>query len=106
MMIEQLQVSGFALVVSSCIWVVTHSCYACGASLSRILANRQSAARSKERKIKYTGELERKVQTLQTEATTLSAQLTLLQVWAYFIRGCGMNFNLCNLVCSFVNCHV
>ncbi|TVU12233.1 hypothetical protein EJB05_45866, partial [Eragrostis curvula] len=36
----------------------------------RILANRQSAARSKERKIKYTSELERKVQTLQTEATT------------------------------------
>ncbi|KAK1276457.1 putative transcription factor PosF21 [Acorus gramineus] len=45
----------------------------------RILANRQSAARSKERKIRYTGELERKVQKLQTEATTLSAQLTLLQ---------------------------
>ncbi|CAN6438986.1 unnamed protein product [Victoria cruziana] len=45
----------------------------------RILANRQSAARSKERKIRYTNELERKVQTLQTEATTLSAQLTLLQ---------------------------
>ncbi|XP_031504215.1 transcription factor RF2b-like [Nymphaea colorata] len=45
----------------------------------RILANRQSAARSKERKIRYTSELERKVQTLQTEATTLSAQLTLLQ---------------------------
>ncbi|KAK6115667.1 hypothetical protein DH2020_007936 [Rehmannia glutinosa] len=45
----------------------------------RILANRQSAARSKERKIHYTGELERKVQTLQTEATTLSAQITLLQ---------------------------
>ncbi|CAL9055413.1 unnamed protein product [Musa banksii] len=44
-----------------------------------ILANRQSAARSKERKIRYTNELERKVQTLQTEATTLSAQLTLLQ---------------------------
>ncbi|EEC67723.1 hypothetical protein OsI_35210 [Oryza sativa Indica Group] len=47
----------------------------------RILANRQSAARSKERKIKYTGELERKVQTLQTEATTLSTQLTLLQAY-------------------------
>ena len=47
----------------------------------RILANRQSAARSKERKIRYTNELERKVQTLQTEATTLSAQVTLLQVW-------------------------
>ncbi|KAJ8478527.1 hypothetical protein OPV22_022254 [Ensete ventricosum] len=45
----------------------------------RILANRQSAARSKERKVRYTNELERKVQTLQTEATTLSAQLTLLQ---------------------------
>ncbi|KAF5725638.1 hypothetical protein HS088_TW23G00365 [Tripterygium wilfordii] len=45
----------------------------------RILANRQSAARSKERKIKYANELERKVQTLQTEATTLSAQVTLLQ---------------------------
>ncbi|XP_042435968.1 transcription factor VIP1-like [Zingiber officinale] len=45
----------------------------------RILANRQSAARSKERKVRYTGELERKVQTLQTEATTLSAQLTVFQ---------------------------
>lgn len=46
----------------------------------RILANRQSAARSKERKARYMLELERKVQTLQTEATTLSAQLTLYQV--------------------------
>ncbi|GMH07458.1 hypothetical protein Nepgr_009298 [Nepenthes gracilis] len=45
----------------------------------RILANRQSAARSKERKARYIMELERKVQTLQTEATTLSAQLTLFQ---------------------------
>ncbi|PKU77922.1 transcription factor VIP1 [Dendrobium catenatum] len=45
----------------------------------RILANRQSAARSKERKVRHTSELERKVQTLQTEATTLLAQLTLLQ---------------------------
>lgn len=45
----------------------------------RIWANRQSAARSKERKMRYIGELERKVQTLQTEATSLSAQLTLLQ---------------------------
>ncbi|XVE95688.1 hypothetical protein REPUB_Repub02eG0120300 [Reevesia pubescens] len=45
----------------------------------RILANRQSAARSKERKIRYTNELERKVQTLQTEATNLSAQVTMLQ---------------------------
>ncbi|XP_058094225.1 probable transcription factor PosF21 [Magnolia sinica] len=45
----------------------------------RIWANRQSAARSKERKMRYIAELERKVQTLQTEATTLSAQLTMLQ---------------------------
>ncbi|KAJ7554676.1 hypothetical protein O6H91_05G003600 [Diphasiastrum complanatum] len=45
----------------------------------RILANRQSAARSKERKLHYILELERKVQKLQTEATTLSAQLTMLQ---------------------------
>ncbi|CAA0831645.1 Transcription factor VIP1 [Striga hermonthica] len=45
----------------------------------RILANRQSAARSKERKTRYAGELERKVQTLQNEATTLSAQITVLQ---------------------------
>ncbi|KAI4303224.1 hypothetical protein MLD38_038880 [Melastoma candidum] len=45
----------------------------------RIWANRQSAARSKERKTWYIAELQRKVQTLQTEATTLSAQLALLQ---------------------------
>ncbi|XP_073032527.1 transcription factor RF2b-like [Primulina eburnea] len=45
----------------------------------RIMANRQSAARSKERKARYMSELERKVQNLQTEATTLSAQLTLFQ---------------------------
>ncbi|KVI08157.1 Basic-leucine zipper domain-containing protein [Cynara cardunculus var. scolymus] len=45
----------------------------------RVLANRQSAARSKERKMRYIAELERKVQTLQTEATSLSAQLILLQ---------------------------
>ncbi|CAN4101596.1 unnamed protein product [Withania somnifera] len=45
----------------------------------RILANRQSAARSKERKMRYIAELEHKVQTLQTEATTLSAQVTMLQ---------------------------
>ncbi|CAI9266576.1 unnamed protein product [Lactuca saligna] len=45
----------------------------------RILANRQSAARSKERKTRYTSELERKVQTLQTEATTLSAEVAKLQ---------------------------
>ncbi|KAL3505373.1 hypothetical protein ACH5RR_035214 [Cinchona calisaya] len=45
----------------------------------RVLANRQSAARSKERKLRYISELEHKVQTLQTEATTLSTQLTILE---------------------------
>jgi hypothetical protein len=47
---------------------------------ARVLANRQSAARSKERKMRYIAELEQKVQILQTEATALSAHLTLLQV--------------------------
>ncbi|KAI8016405.1 Transcription factor VIP1 [Camellia lanceoleosa] len=47
--------------------------------VKRILANRQSAARSKERKMRYISELEHNVQTLETEATTLSAQVTLLQ---------------------------
>ncbi|KAH9609264.1 hypothetical protein KSS87_005736 [Heliosperma pusillum] len=45
----------------------------------RILANRQSAARSKERKARYMVELEKKVQALQTEATSLSAQLALYE---------------------------
>ncbi|KAF8116142.1 hypothetical protein N665_0020s0006 [Sinapis alba] len=44
-----------------------------------MIANRLSAARSKERKTQYIAELEHKVQTLQSEATTLSAQLTHLQ---------------------------
>ncbi|KAI7999659.1 Transcription factor RF2a [Camellia lanceoleosa] len=55
--------------------------------LSRIWANRQSTARSKERKMKYIAELERKVKTLQTEATSLSAQLTLLQANDHQVPG-------------------
>ncbi|XP_076909253.1 bZIP transcription factor 29-like [Bidens hawaiensis] len=47
--------------------------------VKRILANRQSAARSKERKMRYIVELENKVQTLQNESTTLCAQVTSLQ---------------------------
>lgn len=35
--------------------------------------------------MRYISELEHKVQTLQTEATTLSAQLTLLQVGTLFM---------------------
>ncbi|CAA2977680.1 probable transcription factor 21 [Olea europaea subsp. europaea] len=45
----------------------------------RIWANRQSAARSKERKMRYIAELERKIQAMQAEAMSLSAQLTVLQ---------------------------
>ncbi|KAG6522114.1 bZIP transcription factor 29-like [Zingiber officinale] len=47
--------------------------------VKRILANRLSASRSKERKMLYISELEHKVQTLQNEATALSAQLTIQQ---------------------------
>ena len=49
--------------------------------MDRIWANRQSAARSKERKMRYIAELEQKAQSLQTETATLSAQLTLLRVY-------------------------
>ncbi|KAM3758616.1 hypothetical protein ACB098_01G058200 [Castanea mollissima] len=45
----------------------------------RILANRQSAARSKERKTRHTADLEHKAQILETENTTLSAEVTKLQ---------------------------
>lgn len=62
------------------IWGILGACADVWVVIYRILANRQSAARSKERKARYIQELERKVQTLQTEATTLSAQLTLFQV--------------------------
>ncbi|ONM03506.1 putative transcription factor PosF21 [Zea mays] len=46
----------------------------------RIINNRQSAARSKERKMRYIAELERKVQFMQRDATALATQLALLQV--------------------------
>ncbi|XP_019416467.1 PREDICTED: transcription factor VIP1-like [Lupinus angustifolius] len=45
----------------------------------RLLANRQSAARSRERKTKYISDLENKVKTFEIETTTLSAKLTNLQ---------------------------
>ncbi|KAE9609433.1 putative transcription factor bZIP family [Lupinus albus] len=45
----------------------------------RLLANRQSAARSRERKTRYITELENKVKTFEIETTTLSAQFTNLQ---------------------------
>ncbi|KAH6778392.1 hypothetical protein C2S51_009704 [Perilla frutescens var. frutescens] len=45
----------------------------------RIWANRQSAARSKERKMRYITELQSKVQTLQSEKAALSMQFALMQ---------------------------
>ncbi|KAI8012676.1 Transcription factor RF2a [Camellia lanceoleosa] len=52
-----------------------------GGSLPRLsVMFAHSTVRSKERKMRYIAELERKVKTLQTEATSLSAQLTLLQI--------------------------
>ncbi|EPS63761.1 hypothetical protein M569_11024, partial [Genlisea aurea] len=45
----------------------------------RILANRKSAARSKERKMRYITELELKIGTLQGEASALCSQLAMLQ---------------------------
>jgi hypothetical protein len=39
----------------------------------RILANRQSAARSKERKLRYIGELERRVAVLENEVSELKS---------------------------------
>ncbi|KAJ1442397.1 Basic-leucine zipper domain [Sesbania bispinosa] len=45
----------------------------------RILANRQSAIRSKEKQAHYISELEKKVQTLETEKASLSTQLTISQ---------------------------
>ena len=52
----------------------------------RILANRRSATRSKERKARYISELERQVQNLQTEATTLFAQFTVFQVCIFLLN--------------------
>ncbi|XP_057488055.1 transcription factor RF2b-like [Actinidia eriantha] len=47
--------------------------------VKRILSNRQSAARSKDRKHHYLTELERLLQSLQSKATNLSAQITIYQ---------------------------
>eukprot|EP00241_Pyramimonas_parkeae_P011048 CAMPEP_0114225898 /NCGR_PEP_ID=MMETSP0058-20121206/936_1 /TAXON_ID=36894 /ORGANISM="Pyramimonas parkeae, CCMP726" /LENGTH=244 /DNA_ID=CAMNT_0001336571 /DNA_START=335 /DNA_END=1069 /DNA_ORIENTATION=+ len=52
----------------------------------RILANRQSAARSKERKMRYITELERRVSLLQAEASSLRKQHTALQTEAERLR--------------------
>nr|XP_010925682.1 basic leucine zipper 61 [Elaeis guineensis] len=46
--------------------------------VKRILANRQSAQRSRVRKLQYISELERSVTTLQTEVSALSPQVAFL----------------------------
>ncbi|XP_047336704.1 basic leucine zipper 6-like [Impatiens glandulifera] len=46
--------------------------------IKRILANRQSARRSRVRKLQYISELERSVTTLQTEVSTLSPRVAFL----------------------------
>jgi hypothetical protein len=46
--------------------------------VERILANRQSAQRSRVRKLQYISEIERSVNALQTEVSTLSPQVTYL----------------------------
>ncbi|KQJ91076.1 transcription factor RF2a [Brachypodium distachyon] len=47
--------------------------------VKRILNNRVSAAKSKERKVRYMSELERKVQVLQKETATLTGQVAMIQ---------------------------
>ncbi|KAL6845978.1 hypothetical protein ACP4OV_023426 [Aristida adscensionis] len=47
--------------------------------VKRILANRVSAAKSKERKMNYMRELQRKVHVLEMEANTLSAKMNMTQ---------------------------
>ncbi|TKW34157.2 hypothetical protein SEVIR_2G288200v4 [Setaria viridis] len=47
--------------------------------VKRILANRISAAKSKERKVKYMGELERRVHVLQMETSTLFSKANFSQ---------------------------
>ncbi|KAI8574093.1 hypothetical protein RHMOL_Rhmol01G0328200 [Rhododendron molle] len=46
---------------------------------AEILANRRSAARSKERKVRYMLELERRIQSLQTDSWNLSAQISIYE---------------------------
>lgn len=63
--------------------------------ICRILANRISAAKSKERKVKYMGELERKVRVLQMETSTLSSKAASSQVCSLnvvIIFGLGPSF--------------
>ena len=66
------------------------------------MANRQSAARSKERKARYISELERKVKSLQTEAKALATQLNIYKVCSMYYadmdNNSNSNFNIENLI--------
>lgn len=55
----------------------------------RLLSNRPSAARPREKKMRYIADLERAVRMLQTEAASLSLQLTTLQVKFHLILVCS-----------------
>jgi hypothetical protein len=70
-------VRGFS--ASILVWFAEIVCFFSG-KICRILANRISAAKSKERKVKYMGELERKVRVLQMETSTLSSKAASSQV--------------------------
>jgi Basic region leucine zipper len=58
--------------------------------ICRILANRQSAARSKEKRMRYVMELEHKVNIMQRKNSALSAQLTIMQVSLWFFNLPGL----------------
>lgn len=51
----------------------------------RIVANRESAARSKERKNRYVSEMEKKLQDLQMQSANLSQRLLILKVRAFHL---------------------
>jgi hypothetical protein len=58
-------------------WSLEHIIDLTAAFFHRILANRQSAQRSRVRKLQYISELEMSVNALQAEVTSLSQQLGL-----------------------------
>lgn len=59
----------------------------------RIVANRESAARSKERKNRYVSEMEKKLQDLQMQSTNLSQRLLILKVRAFHLPHLKIHIN-------------
>nr|KYP50551.1 Transcription factor RF2b [Cajanus cajan] len=54
--------------------------------VKRILANRQSAAKSKERKMRHMRELQKKVQLLKIQTTEKATTVTMLQVYVFLFN--------------------